>query len=208
LGGVLVAGLTLTPTAAPASQHPLCPQPRPDDTYYHVCRAGLRPAVSKFLHDLSVDHLYLPPATFSRQIGTVLQTLGMDAFIEADAAELQPRLDTHGNIEFTRLDESTGEFLNKGSGPETLAVERTYLGRKYQITLTLPETLQGLYWRSPIQLELMFYKGHGLRLHLVPSGGEPFEQDIVCVSVTPERARVVTADPNHRHLIAVYEDCP
>jgi hypothetical protein len=205
----VVSGLLLLLGLQPAaaSQHPLCPDPTANDTYFYVCRPGMQSAIAKVLYDFTVDHLYRPPAPFERKLPALLQAVGLDVSSDPDDPKLRSLFEQRGNVEFTRLDESSGEFVIKGPQADTVAVERTFMNNIYKVDLALPETIQGLYWRSPIHLELMFYKGHGVHLRLSSGTGPALDQDVLCLSVTPERTRVVTADPTHRHLVMLYEDC-
>jgi len=168
----------------------------------------LQPTVSKLLFAFTLDHLYRPPPPFQRDVAGLLQALGLGTFFDLNDPKLHPIIEQRGTVEFTRLDESSGEFVNKGSGAATLSVEHAELGSTFAIDLTLPEVIQGLYWRSPLHLELMFYKGHTVRFNFRSGAHDKFEEDILCLSATPERTRVVTGDPSHRHLMIFYQDCP
>lgn len=201
--GILIA--TTLPEVARA-QHPLCAPPSAEDSYYYTCRPGSKALVAKFLYDLSVRHVLKADDSFDVPTDKFLGILDMQKILEPTNPDVTALLEQRPAITFTPLDNTTGEFISKGTGPQTLQVASQTLG--ISLELTVPEVVQGLYWRSPAHLELQFYKGHGIRFHLSGTHVTEYEEGMQCISISAERARVTTADPLHRYLISLYERCP
>ena len=232
MGRLLGAGLCqfafLVGLAAGATraegQHPLCPAPSAEDSYYFTCRAGNKDQVARFLHDFSVRHLLRSEDRFEIPTDVLLQAFGLDTIFDPSNPSVKAMLERRPKVEFIPLDRSTGEFVSKivepkntpaarpaptpspTKGPETLTVANERIGVTLEITL--PEVVQGLYWRSPAHLELQFYKGHNIGFHLSGRNIEEYEEGLECISITASRARATTADPLHRYLMSFYEGCP
>lgn len=192
---------------AAATPRPLCPAPAADDVYYSVCRSGFRGVVARFVDDFTVDQLHQQSRPFRRDVADFLTSLGVEVYIHVDDALTQELLEHRSVVEFNRLDAASGEFISKGGGNETFELHPALLGDKASLQLQLPETVQGLYWRSPLHLEFMFYQGHRVHFRFNWGDGTPFEQEVACISVTPERTLVTTTDPDHRQAVIMYENC-
>jgi hypothetical protein len=212
-GRTILVGLSIgfcsvvTPASSAFAQRPLCPAPTAEDSYYLTCRPGTTDRVAAFLYDFSVRHLLKSSDTFSIQTSDVLDVLDLQKILDPANPDVKTLLDVRPAIDFTPLDRSTGEFLSKGpTGPQTLKASNDQLG--IALELTIPEVVQGLYWRSPAHLELQFYKGHGIRFHLSGPKVTEFEETLQCISITGSRARATTGDPTHRYLATFFETCP
>lgn len=193
--------------SAALAQHPLCPAPAPEDTYYVMCESPGRDQVQKFLYDFTVRHLFKGPESFEIASDTLIDVLGLRKIFDLSNPDVQAWLADRPSIQFTPLDGSTGDFISKNpKGPQTLNVSDDKAGIALQ--MDFPEVVQGLYWRSPAHLELQFYRGHAIRFHLSSRQGTKSEDELQCVSIAASRARATTADPQHRYLMSAFDKCP
>jgi len=202
----LLLGVTLPPRAARA-QHPLCPPPAAEDTYFYTCRPNSADMVARFIYDFTVRHLFKSPDTLEIPSDKLLAVLGLQKILDPSNADVTAFLAKRDSVTFTPLDRTTGEFVSKGSsGAQTLTISNDKFG--VSLELSLPETVQGLYWRSPDALEAQFYKGHGIRFHISGANASDYEDDIQCISITRARIRATTGDPTHRYLMGLFDKCP
>jgi hypothetical protein len=188
------------------AQHPLCPAPAPDDSYYVTCRLGGDRVVTSFLYDFSVRHLFTSPDAFEIPTATIFGFLDDPMAVQADPDARAAFLKNRPTVVFRPIDATTGEFKSEGAnGEQTLTVSHPALGST--VVVTVPAVVQGLYWRSPGHLDLQFYRERGVRFRITAPGAPDFDEALQCVSITPFRARATTADPKHRHLIDLFEGC-
>ena len=163
--------------------------------------------VGSFLYDLSVRHLLISDDSFDVESKEILKVLDLEKFLSPDAPEIQQLLSDRPAVHFKPLDRSTGEFISTGTKGEQVV---SGTNEKFGITLeaTIPEVVQGLYWRSPAHLELQFYKGHAIAFHLSGKKINEYQERLDCVSLTARSARATTTDPAHRYLLNLFDRCP
>jgi hypothetical protein len=202
---VSFSGMMALPGSAYA-QHPLCPAPTAEDTYYFTCRPGTDRLVASFLYDFSIRHLFKGPETFEIPTESLLDVLDLGKLLDSKKDDRKTLLKDRPVVVFRPLDGTTGEFKSvSATGSQTFKISYPDLSSAGE--LTIPEVIEGLYWRSPAHLELQFYKGHGIHFRLTGPGVPDYEDGLQCLSITASRARATTGDPTHRYFMSLFERC-
>ncbi len=216
--GLCLGLASLVSPAVALAQHPLCPAPSPQDTYFVYCSPYPSDVVSAFLYDFSVSQLFKGRKTFEVPTDAFIESLGLGTLLFSNADDRRKLLADRPAVEFRPLDRlgddlvgkgysSSGEFILRGlAGAQTLVTRDPLTNASVRVDL--PEVVQGLYWRSPAHLELQFYAGHGIKFTLSNAGGEAtFQEALQCVSMSQSEMRATTADPKHRNLLARFGSC-
>jgi hypothetical protein len=189
------------------AQHPLCPQPAALDTYYVSCRPNTHLVVARFLYNLSIQHLLKDGDEFPVSLKAFLAMFGVDAMFRSDASAWDALMSASDDLVFRPIDNDVGEFLGGvPTGPQTLTATDETTG--VRIEVTVPTRLRGLYWRTPANLDLRFYKGDVVRVRMLGGDNDvQYDAALQCISITDTGTRVVTSDPAHRYLLVGFDRC-
>jgi hypothetical protein len=217
LAAAVAAAIFVLASVPAGAQHPLCPAPAPGETYYIYCPNRAQAFVESFLYDFTVSQLFKSSDPIELPVAKVVEALGLDKLLFPTDQQRLAMTEARPTVEFRPLDRhddemngkgysSSGEFVSKSAtGPQTLQSTDPLTGAT--VTIELPETIQGLYWRSPSHLELKFYAGHGVRFAIGAPGSAEFKDAVQCISVSRSEVRATTGSADNRSLLGRFGGC-
>ena len=207
VSGLAVAAFTLAVGTAHA-QLPVCAALGPDERVQVVCAPfSLFPAV-RFLADFTVDQLFKPaPPPIQRTLLEAGQLFAAKAI--GDNPDLESFLAALAPLRFTQLDRTTGSLLAVFDQDQ-----REFEGRlegvegEPTLTLHLPRSLQGGYWRGPDVLQIALWEKQRIALRIAREGGGVFEGDVDCLALSADGLLVRFSPSTTAPLLVLFRECP
>ena len=111
-------------------------------------------------------------------------------------------------MKLTRLDTATGT-LRMDVGDEERSFRSTIVvgNATTDVSLSLPERIEGGYWRTPGVLQMAFWKDRQVHIHVDVPGGDPFDADIECAAISGDGVRLVTSGDDIADVLVRFDSC-
>lgn len=204
----LLASALVFHASTACAQRQVCAPPATGENVVGVCQPFALFPVVRFLADFSVDHHFKPaPPPFERSLLQLLQPFAAKELLDNDA--LRVFLAALAPLRFVQLDRSTGTVF--ADFAETARSFEGSLERSdgpVSVSLELPASLQGGYWRGPDLLQLAFWEKHRLRFRLGAAAGRSVEAEVECVSLSPDGLLLRFAPATTPPLLLFLRECP
>lgn len=198
--------LLLAATPADA-QRPVCAPLGPGERVQPVCAPLSVYGALRFLADFTVDH-HFKPAPPAIQRSAVEASQPVIGHLLRDNAGLKDFLAGLAPLRFIQLDRSTGSVLaDFAAGPREFAGELSSVEGKPKVTLRLPATLQGGYWRAPDVLQIAFWNEQRLAVRAEYGSGRAFDAEVECIALSPDELLVRFDPPDQAPLLVKFREC-
>jgi hypothetical protein len=191
-----------------AAQQPVCAQPDPERPVYELCAPGARFVVSAILTDLAIDETIRGQgAPILREPRALFHSVASQTTLDKNPA-LDEFLTHLSPVKLTRFDTATGA-LRMDVGEEERNFHSTIVlgDAATDLSLSLPERIEGGYWRTPGALQMAFWKDRRIRIHVNVSSGEPFDAEIECAAISGDGIRLVTSGDDIPDVLVHFDSC-
>lgn len=205
LAFLVLAGWSGVATA----QMPVCPQPDPVAPVWSVCSPTGRYLAISFLSNLTIDQLLRADGKpIERRPRDVFESV-VDGDTLAAQSVLVDWLGGLGSLKFSRMDTATGTLAmdtpqERRNFSSTLPVG----GLGYDVTIDVPERIEGGYWRTPGVLQMAFWKDRRAKVGVKTPFAGTFEGEIDCAVVSADGIRLMTAGEGTPDVLVGFGPCP
>ena len=188
---------------------PVCPQPDTAAPVWTACSPTGRFLVLSFLSNLTIDQLLRSDGKpIERRPREVFESV-VDGDTLAAQAALGEWLGGVGPLLLSRFDTATGTL--KMETPEDRRHYSSSMrvgGLDYDVTIDVPERVEGGYWRTPGVLQMAFWKDHRVRVAVKTPAAGAIEGEIDCVVASADGIRLVTAGEGTPDVLVGFGPCP
>jgi hypothetical protein len=190
------------------AQLPVCPQPEPDRPVYELCAPGARFVIAPILANLAIDvTIRGEGGPILREPRALFRSIASRTTQEKNPA-LDEFLDHLPPVKLTKLDTATGTLrLDVGEDERTFHSTIVVGESSTELSLSLPERIEGGYWRTPGVLQMAFWKGQRVGLHVDVGGVGQLDAEIECTVISGDGIRLVTSGDDVPDVLVRFDGC-
>jgi hypothetical protein len=206
LSRLVVTAFLLAATSAHA-QRPVCAPVGAEERVQPFCAPLSLYAAVRFLSEFTVDHHFkpAPPAIQRSALDTTRFVIGKQL---ADNPALETFLRGLEPLRFIQLDRSTGTLVSDfGKNERRFQGSLKGVEGEPALTVRMPASLQGGYWRAPDVLQIAFWQNQRFAVRMDYGNGRAFDAEVECIALSPDGLLARFASPGAAPLLLQFREC-
>jgi len=194
---------------AALAQSPVCPRPIPDRPVHVACAPGGRFAAAAILSNFAIDQTMRGDVgTFQRAPHGIFTSVTSQETQDGNAA-LGAWLARLAAASFTRLDTATGTLRMDVDEEDRSFTTRMETGETTtDLSLTLPQRVEGGYWRTPGVLQIAFWKGRRVGFKASVAGASELASEVECLTISGDGIRLLLSADEAPDVLVRFDSCP